>query len=187
MVQKRDEYNKFKSSIQHLQDNRTHKITNSLGVYDAYKFIRKNKWLSIPRGLTEHEFYQIIRRINNYLADELISGNDVIFPNRMGKLELRKRNSLPIIDKNGKLKVTYAIDWDKTLKLWFEDEEAYNKRQLVKISEREIFRIRYSKEDANYKNKSFIEFQVNRDIKVRLKQKIKNNEIEAFSYGNRKK
>ena len=35
MVQKRDEYNEFKSSIQHLQDNRTHKITNSLGVYDA--------------------------------------------------------------------------------------------------------------------------------------------------------
>ena len=68
-----------------------------------------------------------------------------------------------------------------------EDEEAYNKRQLVKIPEREIFRIRYSKEDANYNNKSFIEFQVNRDIKVRLKQKIKNNEIEAFSYGNRKK
>ena len=180
-------YQDFKSAIQGLQNTRTHKITNSLGVYDAYKFIRKNKWLSIPRGLTEHEFYQIIRRINNYLADELISGNDVVFPNRMGKLELRKRNSLPIIDKNGKLKVTYAIDWDKTLKLWFEDEEAYNKKQLVKIPEREIFRIRYSKEDANYKNKSFIEFQVNRDIKVRLKQKIKNNEIEAFSYGNRKK
>lgn len=180
-------YKDFKSVIQGLQNTRTHKITNSLGNYDAYKYIRKNKWFNIGRPLTEHEFYQIIRRINNYLAEELVNGNDIIFPNRMGKLELRKRNSLPVIDKNGKLKVTYAIDWNKTLKLWFEDEEAYNKRQLVKIPEREIFRIRYSKEDANYKNKSFIEFQVNRDIKVRLKQKIKNNEIEAFSYGNRKK
>ena len=180
-------YKDFKLVIQGLQNTRTHKITNSLGNYDAYKYIRKNKWFNIGRPLTEHEFYQIIRRINNYLAEELVNGNDIIFPNRMGKLELRKRNSLPVIDKNGKLKVTYAIDWDKTIKLWFEDEEAYNKRQLVKIPEREIFRIRYSKEDANYKNKSFIEFQVNRDIKVRLKQKIKNNEIEAFSYGNRKK
>lgn len=180
-------YKDFKLVIQGLQNTRTHKITNSLGNYDAYKYIRKNKWFNIGRPLTEHEFYQIIRRINNYLAEELVNGNDIIFPNRMGKLELRKRNSLPVIDKNGKLKVTYAIDWDKTIKLWFEDEEAYNKRQLVKIPEKEIFRIRYSKEDANYKNKSFIEFQVNRDIKVRLKQKIKNNEIEAFSYGNRKK
>ena len=99
-------YKDFKSAIQGLQNTRTHKVTNSLGSYDAYKYIRKNKWFNIGRPLTEHEFYQIIRRINNYLAEELINGNDVIFPNRMGKLELRKRNSLPIIDKNGKLVVT---------------------------------------------------------------------------------
>ena len=181
MVQKRDEYNEFKSSIQHLQDNRTHKITNSLGVYDAYKFIRRNKWLSIPRGLTEHEFYQIIRRVNNYLAEELVNGNDIIFPNRMGKLELRKRNSLPVIDKKGNLKVTYAIDWDSTLKLWYDDEEAFNNKTLVKFPERNIFRVKYNKDSANYENKSFIEFQINRDIKTRLKQKIKNNEIDAFN------
>ena len=174
-------YKDFKSAIQGLQNTRTHKITNSLGVYDAYKYIRKNKWFNIGRPLTEHEFYQIIRRINNYLAEELINGNDIIFPNRMGKLELRKRNSLPVIDNNGNLKVTYAIDWDNTLKLWYEDEEAFNNKTLVKIPERNIFRVKYNKDTANYENKSFMEFQVNRDIKTRLKQKIKNNEIDAFN------
>ena len=174
-------YKDFKSAIQGLQNTRTHKVTNSLGSYDAYKYIRKNKWFNIGRPLTEHEFYQIIRRINNYLAEELINGNDIIFPNRMGKLELRKRNALPIIDKNGNLKVTYAIDWDNTLKLWYEDEEAFNNKTLVRLPERNIFRIKYNKNTANYNNKSFIEFQVNRNIKVRLKQKIKNNEIDAFN------
>ena len=174
-------YKDFKSVIQGLQNTRTHKITNSLGVYDAYKYIRKNKWFNIGRPLTEHEFYQIIRRINNYLAEELINGNDVIFPNRMGKLELRKRNSLPVIDKNGNLKVTYAIDWDSTLKLWYDDEEAFNSKTLVKLPERNIFRVKYNKDSANYENKSFMEFQINRDIKTRLKQKIKNNEIDAFN------
>ena len=174
-------YKDFKSAIQGLQNTRTHKVTNSLGSYDAYKYIRKNKWFNIGRPLTEHEFYQIIRRINNYLAEELINGNDVIFPNRMGKLELRKRNALPIIDKNGNLKVTYAIDWDNTLKLWYEDEESFNNKTLVRLPERNIFRIKYNKNTANYNNKSFIEFQVNRNIKVRLKQKIKNNEIDAFN------
>lgn len=174
-------YKDFKSVIQGLQNTRTHKVTNSLGSYDAYKYIRKNKWFNIGRSLTEHEFYQIIRRINNYLAEELINGNDVIFPNRMGKLELRKRNSLPVIDKNGNLKVTYAIDWDSTLKLWYEDEEAFNNKTLVRLPERNIFRIKYNKNTANYNNKSFMEFQVNRNIKVRLKQKIKNNEIDAFN------
>ena len=168
-------YKDFKSVIQGLQNTRTHKITNSLGVYDAYKYIRKNKWFDIGRPLTEHEFYQIIRRVNNYLAEELVNGNDITFPNRMGKLELRKRNSLPVIDKKGNLKVTYAIDWDSTLKLWYEDEEAFNNKTLVKIPERNIFRVKYNKDTANYENKSFMEFQVNRSIKTRLKQKIKNN------------
>ena len=176
-----DSYKDFKSAIQGLQNTRTHKITNSLGVYDAYKYIRKNKWFNIGRPLTEHEFYQIIRRVNNYLAEELVNGNDITFPNRMGKLELRKRNSLPVIDKNGNLKVTYAIDWDSTLKLWYDDEEAFNNKTLVRLPERSIFRVKYNKDTANYKNKSFMEFQINRDIKTRLKQKIKNNEIDAFN------
>ena len=176
-----DSYKDFKSAIQGLQNTRTHKITNSLGVYDAYKYLRKNKWFNIDRPLTEHEFYQIIRRINNYLAEELINGNDIIFPNRMGKLELRKRNSLPIIDKKGNIKVTYAIDWDSTLKLWYDDEGAFNNKTLVKFPEKSIFRVKYNKSTANYENKSFMEFQVNRNIKTRLKQKIKNNEIDAFN------
>ena len=181
MVKNNIEYDIFKSSIQHLQDNRTHKITNSLGVYDSYKYIRKNKWFDIGRPLTEYEFYQIIRRVNNYLAEELVNGNDITFPNRMGKLELRKRNSLPVIDKNGNLKVTYSIDWDSTLKLWYDDEEAFNNKTLVRIPEKNIFRVKYNKDTANYENKSFMEFQVNRSIKTRLKQKIKNNEIDAFN------
>lgn len=176
-----DSYKDFKSAIQGLQNTRTHKITNSLGVYDAYKYLRKNKWFNIGRSLTEHEFYQIIRRINNYLAEELINGNDIIFPNRMGKLELRKRNSLPVIDKKGNIKVTYAIDWDSTLKLWYDDEGAFNNKTLVKFPEKSIFRVKYNKSTANYENKSFMEFQVNRSIKTRLKQKIKNNEIDAFN------
>lgn len=176
-----DAYSDFKSSVQHLKDKRAHKVTNSLGVYDSYKWIRKNKWLNLERPLTEHEFYQIIRKVNNYLAEELIQGNDVVFPNRMGRLELRKRNSLPVIEQDGHIKITYAIDWDKTLKLWYDDKEAFDKKTLIKLSERSIFRVKYNKDNANYENKSFMEFQVNRDIKTRLKQKIKNNEIDAFN------
>ena len=174
-------YKDFKSSILHLQDKRTHKVTNSLGVYDAYKYIRKNKWFDIGRPITEHEFYQIVRRINSLLAIHLSNGEDVPLPLRMGQLELRKRKSLPIINSKGELKVTYAIDWDKTIQLWYEDKEAFDNKTLVRIPEKNIFRVRYNKEYANYNNKSFMEFQVNRDVKLRLKHNIKNNKIDAFS------
>ena len=176
-------YKTFRANILNISGTREHKIRNSLGVYDAYKYIRKNKWFNIGRPLTEHEFYQIIRRVNNYLAEELIDGNDVIFPHRLGKLELRKRNSLPIIDKNNRLKVTYAIDWDKTLKLWYDNPMCKERKQLVRQENTETCKVYYNKTKAKYNNKTFYEFDPNRLLKVNLKNNIKLNKIDAFTYG----
>ena len=72
------------------------------------------------------------------------------------------------------------IDWDRTLKLWSEDEKAYKERTLVKVEEKEIFKVFYNRRNANYENKSFYEFEVNRDLKRRLKQRIKSGAIDAF-------
>ena len=127
----------FLNSIKKVKESRSHKVTQSIGVYDAYKWIRKNKWLNIGRPLTEHEFYNIIRRMNNYLAESLILGNDITLPNRMGRLELRKYD-VRFSFKDGKVRSNLPIDWDKTLKLWHEDEEAYRDKTLVKIEEKEI-------------------------------------------------
>ena len=169
----------FRRKILKVDKPRTHKVRNSLGTYDAYKWIRRNKWLDIGRTLTEHEFYSIIRKVNDYLANSLINGEDITFPNRMGTLELRKyRPTLSI--KDNKLKSTLPIDWDRTLKLWAEDEESYKKRTLVKAEEKEIFKLFYNKKNANYMNKSFYSFDLNRDVKKKLKQKIKDKAIDAF-------
>lgn len=169
----------FRRTVLKLDGNRNHKVNNSNGVYNAYKYIRKNKWFNIGRPLTEHEFYTIIRQVNNYLADELLQGNDILLPCRLGKIELRKYSASMSI-KDGVLKTNLPIDWDRTLKLWSEDEEAYKERTLVKMEEKEIFKVFYNKRDANYENKSFYTFEVNRDLKRRLKQKIKSGEIDAF-------
>ena len=173
------EWINFKSSIQKLNDTRIHKVNNSLGVYDAYKWIRKNKWLNIGKCLTEHEFYSIIRKVNDYLADELVRGNDVRLPNRMGRLELRKYEARITFDGE-KVKTNLPIDWDKTLKLWYEDEESYKSKTLIKMEEKEIFKVYYNKHLADYNNQVFYEFNINRDIKRRLKQRIKEGKIDAF-------
>lgn len=171
----------FRKRILKVDKPRLHKIRNSLGIYDAYKYIRKNKWFNIGRPLTEHEFYSIIRRVNNLLADNLLKGYDIVLPNRMGTLELRKYGA-DIKFINGKVKTNLPIDWDRTLKLWSEDEKAYKERTLVKMEEKEIFKVFYNRSKANYENKSFIQFKINRDLKKRLKQKIKNKQIDAFSF-----
>lgn len=169
----------FLNSIKKVSNSRTHKVRKSYGVYDAYKYIRKNKWFNIERPLTEHEFYNIIRKVNMYLADSIIQGNDITLPDRMGRLEIRKyKSTIKVID--GKIKTNLPVDWDRTLKLWYEDEEAYKNKTLIKVEENEIFKIHYNKYLANYNNKSFYEFNINREIKRKLKQNIKNGNIDAF-------
>lgn len=37
-----------------LNEPRKHKVTNSVGIYSAYKWLRKRKWTDIGQRLTEH-------------------------------------------------------------------------------------------------------------------------------------
>ena len=162
-----------------VDHSRNHKDKNSIGVYDIYKHIRKNKWYDIGQPITEHQFYTIIRQVNNVLADNLLKGNDIVFPNKMGRLEVRKFEPIIRFDDN-KLTVRLPIDWDRTLKLWSEDEEAYKERTLVKMEEKEIFKVCYNKTRADFPNKGFYQLQINRDLKIAIKKKIKLGNFDAF-------
>ena len=169
----------FRRKVLKVDHSRNHKVKNSIGVYDIYKHIRKNKWYDIGQPITEHQFYTIIRQVNNVLADNLLKGNDIVFPNKMGRLEVRKFEPIIRFEDN-KLTVRLPIDWDRTLKLWSEDEEAYKERTLVKMEEKEIFKVCYNKTRADFPNKGFYQLQINRDLKIALKKKIKLGNFDAF-------
>lgn len=170
----------FRRQVLKVNEPRKHKINNSVGIYDSYKWIRKNKWLDIGQPISEHNFYTIIRHINNYLAECLSRGQDIVLPHKLGRLEVRKFDAR-IELHDGTIKTNLPIDWDRTLKLWFEDEEAYKERTLIKMEEKEIFKVFYNKCRADYENKSFYSFEVNRDLKRRLKHNIKNGIVDAFN------
>jgi choline kinase len=97
----------------------------------------------------------------------------------MGRLELRKYNP-KIKFEDGRVITNLPVDWDRTLKLWAEDEEAYKDRTLVKMEEKEIFKIFYNRSKANYENKGFFIFDINREIKKKLKKNIKEGHVDAF-------
>jgi hypothetical protein len=100
----------------------------------------------------------------------------------MGRLELRKRiNKIKFV--NGKLKTNLPVDWNATLKLWYNNPSSKHKKQLVRQENINTFSVFYNRNKANYNNKSFYEFTTNRDIKLGLKKNIKLNKIDAFSYG----
>lgn len=169
----------FRRKVLKVDGPRKHKIRNSIGVYQIYKLIRKNKWFNIGKPISEHDFYSIIRTVNNQLADLLSKGHDVNLPCQMGRLEIRKYDA-KITIREGKIVTNLPIDWDKTLKLWSEDEEAYQKRTLIKREEKEIFKVYYNRGKANYTNKSFFAFDVNRELKKKLKKNVKEGRIDAY-------
>lgn len=174
------EEEEFLSRVKKVDGPREHHVRGSWGVYDAYKWYRKNKPSDRKYVLTESQYFAIIRRINMALREELINGNDVKLPCKMGQLEVRKY--LPTITTEGKkIKTNLPIDWNATLKLWYEDKEAYEDRFLVRINVPEIYKIFYNKNLANYNNKSFYQFTPNRELKLGLKHSIKENpEFDAF-------
>lgn len=173
-------YEEFRKEILKIDKPRNHKVKGSYGVYDAYKYIRKNKWFGLE-PFTENQFYTIIRSINKELADYLTSGGTIKLPYGMGKIMLIKVPA-KVKFKEGKLVNTKPIDWDKTLKLWYEDEECRNSKILVRTDIKSKFKIIYDKSKARYKNKTLYSFLPNRDLKIKLKEKIQEGIVDAFNY-----
>lgn len=176
------QFEDFIKSVKKVKNERHHKVSNSYGTKDAFHYYRKIRPNDNKYVLTDCQYLKIIRTINNHLRDRLIRGEDVILPERMGTLEIRKStNKLGF--KDGQLVIKYPVNWEATLKLWYDNPQCKAKKQLVRQESSETFRLHYNKNKALYNNKSFYEFTTNRTIKLGLKKNIKLNNLEAFSYG----
>ena len=168
----------FRREVLKVNKSRVHKVKNSLGVYDAYKWLRKNKWLDME-PISEHDFYAIIRAVNKAIAKSFLHLGSINLPLRMGEIILRKYHP-SITSQDGKIKTNLPVDWDSTLQLWSEDKESYKKRTLIRLEEKEVFKVLYDKSKALYNNKSFYTLELNRDIKLSLKKQLKNGLLDAF-------
>lgn len=170
----------YRKEVLKVDKPRKTSISNSWGVYDAFKYYRKNKPKDKKYVLSESQYFAIVRRTNLLLVEELFNQNDIVFPYSMGRLEVRKTIPRVYID-NGKIKSTYPIDWDGTIRLWYEDQESRKKKTLLKKKEKAVFRIVYNKSKAVYTNKNYFEFIVNRTIKRSLKDTILQGDFDAFN------
>lgn len=166
----------FSKIIRKVSQKRKHKATNSYGVLDVYNSYKKE---CTKNKVTLQVFRQVVRSIGKANADSLSLGNEVYLPYNMGTVELRKYYPNNTI-VNGKLKTTLAIDWFKTLKLWFEEPSLKKNKRLIKCETNELFKIFYNKKKAKYSHKTNFHFAFNRKLKLQLKQNINNNLIDAY-------
>lgn len=168
----------FESDVKGASRKRIYKVTGSHGVKEAFTYYRANRPRESEYVLTDCQYFSIIRKVNDILRKYLAEGNEIELPERMGKLEIRKRPAI-IEYRENKVYTNLPIDWDSTLKLWYEDEESYRNRKLVRQEIKEIYKIFYNKHRADYTNKTFYRFQANRELKKMLSRKIKSSELDA--------
>lgn len=171
-------YSEFSAKILN-RGSRKHRITNSYGVYDAFKFYRKNKPSEKKYVLTESQYFSIIRKIHEKLVAKLMVGEDVKFPGFMGQIEIRKRYVEPRLDSDGKLIFSAPPDWEATLKLWYEQPEARKNKIIIKQENRDVFSLFYSKSKAKYKNKSYIHFKSSRSLRKKLFVAVTSGQIKG--------
>lgn len=172
-------FEEFRRKTLKLDQKRNHKIKNSFGIRGVYKLCKKENLLD---KVPEKDFYLVVRAMNKALANELLNGNEVTLPQRMGKLEIRKWETyVKFVD--GKLHTNRGIDWYRTLKLWNEDEEAKNNKTLLKVEDKENFTVFYNRLIANYNNKTIFSFKPNRDLKNAVNKAGKDGLIDSFKIG----
>ena len=86
----------------------------------------------------------------------------------MGRIVVVRKPYNSWIAPDGKRRTSRRIDWDKTLNLWYEDDEAYKNKTLIYFEGEDRNIIMYEKRNAVYKNKFYYDFKPNRDITRRV-------------------
>ena len=170
--------NEYMRFVRKLNDPRKTVISNSYGLNDAYRYFKKNKPKNLAHPISRADFGHAVRAVNLILRDMLLNSKDVIFPEGMGGLELRKVKAR-IQFQNNRLRTNLRVNWNETLKLWYEDEEARESKKLVRYEADELFRVFYNRRFICHKNSSYFRWLTNRDFKKLLKEKVKNKEVEA--------
>ena len=169
----------FDYKLKKRNQPRKQRIWRSWRVQDFYKWLRRRKWKDVGERLTEEMVYALTRDIFKAIANKISYGETLHLGQGLGKIEIVKRYGNP---KNKGSR--YGVDWKKTIKLWYEDKEAMEKRTLVRIVEREIFRITYNKNIRNTRSMScstlpYIMLYPNRTLKLEISKHIKEGSLDA--------
>lgn len=170
----------FIKNVKKLHSKKKFLVTNSYGTEEVWRWLKKNKWLSVKQYVTTTDFGAIIKSVDKAIVDKLLTGSCVHLPHKMGRLELSKTKRKVKIE-DGKITTNLPVDWPKTLQYWYEDKEARENKTLLWCEWDYIFNINYYKYKESFINSVFYKFTPARSFKNKMIEKIKNNELETFT------
>lgn len=166
-------FSEFRDKVKRIATKKKFKVTNSNGTKEAWRWFKKNKWFG-KGAVTEREFGIIVKTINNYYRKRLLEKKDITLPYHFGSLQIRKYKTYLKL-QDDKVVNNYPINWNKTLKLWYEDDDAKREKIVIKSDSPYVYKIFYMKRNAFYKNKTFYTFAPTRSLKHELSNLIVND------------
>jgi len=157
------------------------KIKSHYGIKDYFKYFKE---VYSDINIDSNKYRNIITDFNNELINLIIEDNlEYQLPFLGSTLSIKKDKRIPKI-KNGKLYNTTPVDWVATNKLWVEDEEAREKKLLVRYtnnhSMKYVFRIYFKKYTYPFINKQLYSFKSNRKFQRLLSARIKDETKDRY-------
>ena len=165
-------YEDFLKRIKKVSGPRKHRVSNSSGISAAILFYTKTRPRDPQYVLPRSQFSKVVDSMNLMVVDRLLNDGSFKLPSGLGELRISKRKTATFIDSNGGLVCTKSIDRDKTYKLWYEDNEAMQSKQLVRSDDEYVFKIIHSRTSVRSKNAIYYYIKFGRSIKQKLKNKI---------------
>ena len=158
----------------------SNRVKKDYGMSDYYKYYKKD----LENPITTIKFNKIISDFNREIVDLVISENLEYRPTKLQfTFCIRKTKKVPKI-KDGKLINTSPIDWKSTKELWLQNEEAKEKKLLLRFLNnhtfKHVFRIKGLKQGYIYKNKKNYKFKPARSFQRLLAKRILDPTLENF-------
>lgn len=156
------------------------RLSTDYGIKDYYKYLKQNSNINI----TSAQYNNILSDLNAGIVDLIINEGLIYKPVKLQMTFcIRKIKKIPrIVD--GKLVNNAPIDWKATNKLWSTNDEAKEKKMLIRFLNnhtfKNIFRIKIIKSGNTYKNKQHYKFKPARSFQRLLAKRILDSSLVNF-------
>lgn len=167
--------NDFRRKVLKLNGPRKHKASNSNGIKEAWRWIKKNKFFD-EKPFTELQLGQVVKLMNDVILKDVAMCRDIQLP-YIGTLKVIKKERV-YKKENGKTVTNLNISWDKTLKLWESDEQSYKDRILVYEESDYVYHIKLFWSGIH--NRSLYKFFPSLELKRTLKSNIEAGNTDAL-------
>lgn len=151
---------------------RVHRHKADYGIPDYREFYKKK----YDSDISAREYSRILREFNDALTDLIVNESlTYTIPYILFEINIRKIRRRPRIE-DGVLVNPNPVNWKATNELWDRNEEAKEKKLLIRYSNPHtsgyIFRAYCKKFKSNVRNRSYYKSITNRKFKTKINKRV---------------